>query len=121
MADGELLAGDGNVELFCEEAAFQFFFLLFFGFFCESGFNFRFDLVDKTADDRSFFGRNFAHTAKNGGQFALFAEIFDTDFFCVIRRFNFGKCFDSDLFKQCFHDVFPFSLIFNREKDFTAK
>ena len=112
MTDGELLTGDGDVELFREKTAFKLFLFLFFGFFCESRFDLGFDVVHKTADDRSFFGRNLTHTAKYGGQFTLFAEIFDAELFGVIRSRDLSKCVDSDLFKQCFHDIFPFSCDF---------
>ena len=89
----------------------HFFLLLIFCLFGQSLFNGRSDFVCKLTDDRSFRGSNLAHTAKDGCEFALFAEILDAKLFCIFRSFDFSNCFDANLFKQFFHKTYFLSRI----------
>ena len=99
LADGKVVSGNGYVDFFSLELCLERFSLFFFGFFCDCRFNLLSDLVYKLTHFRSVLGSDCAHSAKNGGQLALFAEKTNSDRFRAFISAKSGKRVLPDFFK----------------------
>ena len=108
MSDRKFFPRDRHINSLRRQPAFELMLLFQLRLCGERLFDFASYFIRQLPDERALFGRNASHSAQDGGQLSLFAEIFDPKPLDIVRGSDLTDRFFSDFFQQFLHSVLSF-------------